>query len=214
MTAAIRLALTQRSGLRRSNVTGADAVALDVVLAVLRANVAGEHLEATLGGGVGTHGLATQLTHHGAYIDDFALPARHHLRNHGRRTDVRTHQVHVNHALELCTGHLVHGNALDDTGVVHQNVYLPYLCMNLLYQFFYSLFIRHIAYIAVYIGNTGLFVCLQPLFHRSLVGRIKDDVFDTGLHKSLGNSKANAVCGSCYPGILALQREKICHKIL
>ncbi len=53
MTAAVRLTLTKGSGLGSGDVAWANAVTLDVVLSVLRADVAGEHLQATLGGSVG-----------------------------------------------------------------------------------------------------------------------------------------------------------------
>ena len=48
MTAAVGLDLAQRCGLRGSDVAGSNAVALDVVCAVLRSDVLGEHLQAAL----------------------------------------------------------------------------------------------------------------------------------------------------------------------
>ena len=53
MAAAIGLDLAQGSGLSGGNVAGAHAVALDVVLAVLGGDVAGQHLQCALGGSVG-----------------------------------------------------------------------------------------------------------------------------------------------------------------
>ena len=50
MTAAIGLDLAQGCGLRGGDVAGSDAVALDVVLAVLGGNVLGQHLQTALGG--------------------------------------------------------------------------------------------------------------------------------------------------------------------
>ena len=80
VTAASGLDLTQRGGLGGGDVAGAHAVALDVVLAVLGGDVLGQHLEGALCGGVGGDGLAAQLAHHGADVDDLALVLFHHIR--------------------------------------------------------------------------------------------------------------------------------------
>ena len=55
MTAAVGLDLTQRCGLRGGDVAGSDAVALDVVLAVLGGDVLGQHLQTALGYGNETY---------------------------------------------------------------------------------------------------------------------------------------------------------------
>ena len=81
MTGAVRLTLAQRRGLRCRDVARSDAVALDVVLAVLGADVAGQHLQAALRRRVGGHGLAAQLAHHGADVDDLAVTLLDHARN-------------------------------------------------------------------------------------------------------------------------------------
>mgnify|MGYP006911665306 CR=1 FL=1 len=52
MAAAVRLDLAQGCGLRGSDVAGSNAVALDVVLAVLGSDVLGQHLQAALGSSV------------------------------------------------------------------------------------------------------------------------------------------------------------------
>ena len=214
MAGAVGLPFAQRGGLGRGDVAGADGVALDVVLAVLTADVAGEHLETALGGGIGAHGLAAQFAHHGADVDDLALAAFHHLRDHGGRADVRAHQVHVNHLLEFGAGHFVHGDALDDAGVVHQDVNLADFLVDAVYQFLHRHFVGHVAHITVHVGDTGGFVGFQALFHGGLVGGVEDDVLHTGFHKSLGNGEANAVCGACHPGILSFERENIRHIVI
>ena len=83
MTTAVGLDLAQRSGLRGGDVAGSDAVALDVVLAVLGGDVLGQHLQAALGSGVGGDSLAAQLAHHGADVDDLAAALLDHIGDNG-----------------------------------------------------------------------------------------------------------------------------------
>ena len=183
----VSLLLTQRSGLRRSDVTRADTVALDVVLAILRADVAREHLQTTLGGSVSRYGLTTQLRHHRADVDNLTLAALHHLGKHGARADKRTNEVDVDHLLELRTLHLVHRDALDDTCVVYQDVDLTHLGVNLLNQLLYLLLVRHVTYIAVYVLDAVLLVVGKTLLECSLVDVVEDDVLNAGSYESSGN---------------------------
>ena len=81
VTAAVGLTLAQRCGLRGGDVAGSDAVALDVVLAVLGGDVLGQHLQAALGSGVGGDSFAAQLAHHGADVDDLAAALLDHIGN-------------------------------------------------------------------------------------------------------------------------------------
>ena len=50
MTASVRLYLSQRCSLVSGDITGTDAITLYIVLSELRTYVAGQHLEAALGG--------------------------------------------------------------------------------------------------------------------------------------------------------------------
>ena len=68
LTTSVGLTLAQGCGLRGGDVAGSDAVALDVVLAVLGGDVLGQHLQAALGCSVGGDGLTAQLAHHGADV--------------------------------------------------------------------------------------------------------------------------------------------------
>ncbi len=61
MTGTVSLTLAKRSGLRGFDVAGAKAVTLNVVLAVLGADVSGEHLETTLSGCVSGNCFTTKL---------------------------------------------------------------------------------------------------------------------------------------------------------
>ena len=79
--------------------------------------------------------------------------------------------------LELLALHLVHGYALDDAGVVHQDVNLANFLVDLIHQFLYGHFVGHVAHIAVHVGDTGGLVGLQALFHGSLVGGVEDKLF-------------------------------------
>ena len=79
MTTAIRLTLAERSCLRSSDIARANTITLDVVLTILRADVAGEHLQTTLGSCVCRNRLTTKLAHHRADVDNLTLTALHHL---------------------------------------------------------------------------------------------------------------------------------------
>ena len=205
MAGAVRLPFTQRSGLGRCNVAGADAVALDVVLSVFGADVAGEHLETALCSGVCAYGFTAQLTHHGADVDDLALTALHHFRHHGGAADVRAHKVYVYHPLEFGPGHLMHGDALDDTGVVHKNVNLADFLVDAFHKSLHGDFVGYVADIAVDIGDTGFLVSLKALFHGGLIGCIENDVLYACFHERLCNGKANSVRSTCNPGVFSFE---------
>ena len=213
MTAAIGLALTKRSCLRRSNISGADTIALDVVFAVLRTDVARKHLQAAFGSSVCANRLAPKLRHHRADIDNLSFAAFHHLRHDCRRTNERTNKVDVNDLLELLALHLVHGNALDDAGIVDQNVNLPHLGMNLLHQFLHGLLVSHITNVAFRILEASLSVVVIPTLQRLFASTVEDDVLDTCLCKGFCNTETDAVTGSRNPGILAFQGKNVSHVI-
>ena len=162
MAAAVGLALAQGSGLGRGDVAGADAVALDVVLAVLGADVAGEHLQAALRGGVGAHGLTAELGHHRADVDDLALAALHHLGEHGGGDDERGDEVHVDDGLELGALHLVHRDALDDAGVVDEDVDLAHLFVDLLHEGLHVVFLGHVAHVPVHVQEAPVIQAFLP----------------------------------------------------
>ena len=86
-------------------------------------NVAGKHFQATLCRCIGGNGLASELRHHRADVDDLAASLGYHSGNHGFGNDERGVQVNVYHLTEILHGHLGHRDALDYPGIVDQNVY-------------------------------------------------------------------------------------------
>ena len=122
VTTAVGLRLAQRCGLRRGDVARPNAVALDIGLAKLGADVLGEHLESALGGGIAGDGLAAELAHHGADVDDLAVALGDHAGQAGLGHDKRRIEVDVDNATEVLGAHVEHRGALDDTGVVDQDV--------------------------------------------------------------------------------------------
>ena len=95
MAAAVRLDLTQGRGLRGGDVAGANAVALNVVLAVLGSNVFGQHLQAALGSRVSGNSLTAQFAHHGADVDDLAAALLDHVGDDGLGNDEGSVQVNI-----------------------------------------------------------------------------------------------------------------------
>ena len=213
MPAAVGLPFAQRSGLGRGYIAGAQAVALDVIFAVFRADIAGEHLQAALGCRIGRNRLAAQLAHHRAYINDLTLAALHHLRHYRRRADVRTHQVHVYHLLEFGAAHLVHRYALDDACVVYQDVDGADLGVDLLYQGLHGRLVGDVAHIAVHILYARLTVGLETLEHRGFVAGVENDIVCPRLYKRLGDGKAYAVGSARNPGVLTFKRKETVHTI-
>ena len=196
MARTVGLLLAQRGGLRRGDVTRADAVALDVVLAVLRGDVAREHLQTALGGSVGRHGLAAELRHHRADVDDLAVAFLDHRRNDGFRDDERTVEVDVDYLAELGGGHFVHGDALDDAGVVHKDVDHADLLLNRCNHTVDSLLVGDVAHISVRF-NALLPICRNALVHKVLLNVVKYDGCTSARHR-LSDRETNAVGCTCH----------------
>ena len=211
MTASVGLLLAQRGGLRSGDIAGTDTVALDVVLSIFGADVAGEHLKSALCSCISGNGLTAELTHHRADIDNLAFLALHHLRQNSRRADERGHKVDIDNLLEFLALHLVHRDTLDDTGIVDENVNLTDLFMNGLYESLYGNLIGNVADITLDVGDAGLFVIIKTALKGSLVDVVENDVLDACSHKSLGNVETDTVGSSGNPGVLAFKRENVCH---
>ena len=81
MSGAIWLSLTQRCSLWSSDVARSNAVALNVVLAVLRCDVSGQHLQAALCSCICRYGLTAELRHHGADVDNLSMTFLDHAWN-------------------------------------------------------------------------------------------------------------------------------------
>ena len=214
MTAAVGLRFTQRCRLRRSYIARAETVALDVVLAVLGADVTRQHLQTALGSSVRAHGLATEFGHHGADIDDLTFAALHHLRQHGCADDIGGYEVNVDHLLELFPLHLVHRNALDDTGVVDEDVDGSDLCVDTFHQRLNRYFICHVAHVPVHVPYTFRAIELQRLVDSFLTAGVENELISTCLCKRFGDREADAVAPAGHPCVLAFQRKKIVHMIV
>ena len=206
MTAAVRLDLTQRCGLRGSNVARSNAVALDIVLAVLGSDVLGQHLQAALSSSVGGDSLTAQLAHHRADVDNLTAALLDHVRDNGLGHDERGVQVNVDDLTELSSAHLGHRDTLDDTGVVDQNVDVTNFLGNLLDECLDSVLVGDVADIAVGI-NAGLFVGGQALVDQLLFDVVENDGGAVVGHSG-SNGKTDAVGSAGDQGDLAGQIKR------
>ena len=120
-------------------------------------------------------------------------------------TDEPAVQNLIDHLAEIFCTHLAHGDALDDTGVIDQNINNADFLLNGSYQCIDSSLIGHIADIAVSLyalfGITG-----QTLVHQLLIDVIEADG-GAGFSIGAGNGKANAVGCAGDQGNLALKRK-------
>ena len=211
MARTVGLTLAQRSGLGRCDVARADAVALDVVLAVLRSDVAGQHLQTALGCGVCRHGLAAQLRHHRADVDDLAVALLDHRGDDGLRDDERTVEVDVDHLAELCGGHFDHRDALDDAGVVDEDVHHADLLFDLRYHGVHLLLVGHVADVAFGLDALGL-VGGQTFVHQLLFDVVEDDLSALAC-ESRSQRESDAVRGARHERDLTFQR-KVYHNVI
>ncbi len=209
MTAAIGLVFAQRRGLRGSDIARSDTVALDVVCTVLGADITGQHLQSALRCCIGADGLTTEFGHHGADIDDFAFTALHHLGQHGRRNDIGSDEVHIDDRLELGALHLVHGYALDDTGIVDEDVDLSDLGMDAFNEGFDSVLVGDIAYIAVHILDARCSIVIESAPEGFFVDIIEDDVLYSGCDKGFCDVETDSITCACYPSVFSFQRKEI-----
>lgn len=134
--------------LGRSYIAGADAVDLDVVRCPFAGEVAGQHLQASLGGGVGADCLAPQFAHHGAYIDDLSASLGDHAGGDGLGDDEGGGEVNVDDLTEVGGGHFNGGDALDYAGIVYEDVYRADFSADLGYEGVNGGFVGYVAYIA------------------------------------------------------------------
>ena len=189
-------------------------VALDVVFTVLGADIAGQHLEAALGRRIGGDGLAAEFGHHRADVDDLPFSALHHFGKDGGGDDVRGHEVHVDDLLEFLALHLVHRDALDDAGVVDEDVDLADLGVNALHQGLDGLFVGDVADIAGHVRDARLPVVGEAALEGGFVDVIENDVLRAGGDESLRDVEADAVGGAGDPGVFAFEGKRVGHIVL
>ena len=175
------------------------------MLAVLGADVLREHLQTALGRRVCGNGLAAQLAHHGADVDDLAVALLDHGGDDGLGNDEGSVQVHVDNLTELSGGHLAHGNTLDDTGVVNQDVDHADFLLNGGNQRIDGILIGNVAHITVGF-DASLFVSGDSLVHQLLLDVVKADG-RAALGHTAGNGEADAVGSAGNQGDLTFQRE-------
>ena len=203
VTASVSLTFAQRGGLRCRNVARTDAVALDVVLAVLGCDVSCEHLEASLGCGVSRNGLTAELGHHGAYVDDLSGSLADHAGNYGLGAYVWCHEVYVDDLTEFFRRHFMHRDALDDACVVDQDVNRTegrrYVCNHRLY----ACLVSAVAYISLGIDpESGIF--LKCPVHICLCAAVEGDLCAC-FCKSLSHRKADSIRSSGHQCHLAFE---------
>ena len=98
----------------------------------------------------------------------------------------------------------MHGDTLDDTCVVHQNVNLTYLCVNLLYECLHGILVGYVANVALHVLDASLLVVVQTTLQGSLVDVVEDNGLCTCCNKSLSNVEANTIGSAGNPGVLSL----------
>ena len=207
MHRAVRLLLAKRSRLRRRNIAGSDRVALNVVLAVLRADVLGQHLQAALCRRIRGNRLTAKLGHHRAGVDDFAASLFDHPGQNCFGANERSCQINIDNLIPLCFCHLDHRNSLDDARIVDQNVN----CADLLFYVFnksiYLLFVRYIADSAVSID--AFFLVSRKASVNQLLIDIIENNLRANFRKRFRIRKAKAVGCACDPCYFAIQSELI-----
>ena len=106
----------------------------------------------------------------------------------------------------------MHGDALDDTGVVDEDVDVADLSVNLLHESLYVVLFGHVADISLYVGYAGLFVVIESFLKEFFVDVIEDDGLDAGCNESLCDVEADTIGSAGDPGVLSFKRKKIlCH---
>ena len=104
----------------------------------------------------------------------------------------------------------MHGDALDDAGVVDEDVDGAHLLMDFLHEGFHVVFLGHVAHIAFHVVDSGFLVVVESALKGGLVDVVENDGFDTGSHESLGDVETDTIGCARNPGVLPLKREWIC----
>src|SRR5699024_8083088 len=155
---------------------------------------------------VGGDRLAAQFAHHGADVDDLAAALLDHVGDDRLGDDEGGVQVHVDDLAELGGAHLAHGDALDDTGVVVQDVEYAHFLGHFLDQGVHGVIIGDVADVAVGV-DAGLFVGGQALVHQFLLDVVENDGGAAVGHRG-GDGKADAVGSAGDQGDLAGQVKR------
>ena len=174
MSGAVRLDLTERSGLRCCNITRSDTIALNVVLAVLRRDISCKHFQSALCSCVCRYGLTAELTHHRADVDDLSMTLLNHSWNDCLGYNKRCVQVNIDDLSELGRLHLKHRNTFDDSCIVDKNVDRSDFLLDLCHHGFHLLLVCHVADITVCL-DALLFIGSKSLVHKFLPDVVEYD---------------------------------------
>ena len=99
----------------------------------------------------------------------------------------------------------MHGDALDDAGVVDEDVDLAYFLVDRLDKGLDGHFVGHVAHVAVDVLDACFLVVVQTALEGSLVDVVENDVLDAGCDECLRNVEADAVRRTCNPGVLTFE---------
>ncbi len=130
-----------------------------------------------------------------------------HTGDHGFRHDERSVQVDVDHLAEFSGAHIHHRDALDDTGVVHQDIHRTQFLLDLGHQFIHLLLVGHVADVAFGV-DTFLLVCSEPFVHELLFDVVERD-FRACAGKSRCQCESDAVRGARYERDLYLPKKSL-----
>ncbi len=126
-----------------------------------------------------------------------------HGRDHGLGHDEGRVQIHVDDLTELGCSHLGHGNSLNDSRIVHQNIDDAHLALNPGNQRIYRVLVGYVTHIAV--GLDSFFrISRQPLVHQILIDIIEADCRSC-LRISGSDGKADSIGCSRYQSHFSFQ---------
>ena len=108
----------------------------------------------------------------------------------------------------------MHRDTLDYTRIIHKDINLTDLLMNLFNESLDSHLVGNVTDITFYIGYTRLGIIGEPSFEGRLIYVVENNVLDTGCNKCFRNVETNSVRCACYPSVLSFKRKKICHNYL
>ena len=98
----------------------------------------------------------------------------------------------------------MHGDTLDDTCIVNENVDIAHLRVDLLNERLYSVLIGYVTYITLHVLDASLLIVSQTTLQRLFVDVVEDGL-DTCGYESLGDVETNSVRGTSDPGVLTFQ---------
>ena len=122
-----------------------------------------------------------------------------HTGDHCLGADEGCYQVHVDDFGKVCNAHIGHRNALDDTGVVHQDIHHANFLFDLGHHSLYSGFVGHVGHIAVDL-HTGFGIGSHTTLAAFFTGAAE-------AHLSAGLGQTHANCQADGMGATGHQRH-------